>query len=433
MAGKLTTMLVKRLIIKFYLLLVFSVAALGLAIDHFMQRESTYEIQQANSRQHFSTALYIESLLTTSDKTLWPEKAKLASEKLSVNIKLLEWEDIDVAPDTMQKLKQGELVTLALEKKDILLKKIEATNYLLQIEVPYIENKNTGWMIMFYLLLVFPVLFWFWPLAQDLNQLERATKEFGKNNLSYRIATKSSSAISTITQTFNQMAKRIQYLIEEQKSLTNAVSHEIRTPLARLKFALELEKKSYQNEAEQQPIIAMQKDVEELSHLVDEMLSYAKLDNVDIAIELQKVAAKPWLTTVVDECRKSNQKIDIQIDSSDCNITIDPHLMARAISNLVHNAFRFASSTILVQLTSTKQGLEILVSDDGPGIPKAQRKRLFEPFAKIDQSRNKQALGFGLGLAIVKRIVDKHKGQITITDSVLGGAQFKLRFEPSRT
>ena len=463
-------MLVKRLIIKFYFVLVISVALLGLAIDHFMQQETSLETQHANSKLNYTTALYIETLLTSSPQTspfekdeqekLWlekdeleksqlenswleknlQEKIKRASEALSVKITLLELDDLDIASQTMQKLKQGQLITLSLEHKDILLKKLKSTNRFVQIEIPFSESKKTAWMIAFYLLLVIPVLFWFWPLAQDLNQLEQATREFGKNNLDYRITTKSSSAINTITHTFNKMTERIQYLIEEQKSLTNAVSHEIRTPLARLKFALELQKKTHHNESDKLPIIAMQKDVEELSYLVDEMLSYAKLDNVDSAIELQAVPVRTWLTTVIDECRKSNHQIAIQVafqdsfqdafqkESSVSTVTIDPHLMARAISNLIHNAFRFAKSSIQVELTSSNQGLKIIVSDDGPGVPIEQRERLFEPFAKLDQSRNKQECGYGLGLAIVKRIVEKHKGQIRITDSASGGAQFELTF-----
>ncbi len=424
-------MLVRRLIIKFYLLLVITVATLGFSIDYFLQQEIDNDIQKNNSNYHLATALYLDTLLLSNPKKNWPDKIENASKELSIAIQLLTPADIDIEPITMNRLTQGELIVVALDNKDLLLRKLTGLDYFIQIEFPISDEQNTTWVAVFYLFLVIPILFWFWPLAQNLKQLEHASKQIAKNNFDYRIADAPNSAINSISQTFNTMAERIKYLIEEQKSLTSAVSHEIRTPLARLKFALELQKKNQTDSTEEKQIDAMQIDVEELSNLVDEMLSYAKLDKVDEAIELQQVPADLWVRSVVEECQKSNQRINIEIICSIKTVTIDPHLMARAVSNLIHNAFRFARNKITIQLNSTKDGFNIQISDDGPGIPEKQRERLFEPFAQIDKSRN-QKHGFGLGLAIVKRIVEKHNGQINITDSTIGGAQFELTFSKTK-
>jgi two-component system sensor kinase ParS len=419
-------MLVRRLVIKFYILLVTSVAALGFIIDYFIQQDAIQNSQYSSSNHHISIPRYVEDILIATPEELWSDKIEQISNDLSIKIILLELDDIDIDKTIMLSLDKNELVTLTLNDKDILLKKIVSANKFIQIEIPYSELKNNNWAAAFYLLLVIPILFWFWPLAKDLDQLEKATKEISNNNFNYRIPDKPNSAINSISRTFNAMAKRIKYLIEEQKSLTSAVSHEIRTPLARLKFALELQKKTSFDQAAHLQISAMQNDVKELSSLVDEMLSYARLDKINEVIELQSVPAKKWLETVIDECKKSNSTINIQLKCEVQFITIDPHLMARAISNLIHNAFRFAKSNILVQVVSLSKGFKIIVSDDGPGIPDNQKERLFEPFAKIDMSRNKKKQGYGLGLAIVKRIIEKHQGQITIIDSGTGGAQFEL-------
>lgn len=104
----------------------------------------------------------------------------------------------------------------------------------------------------------------------------------------------------------------------------------------------------------------------------------------------------------------------------------DPRHLGRAVSNLVQNADRYGNGLVQVNLERQGQNLLIHVDDDGPGIPETDRERIFEPFARLDASRNRKSGGHGLGLAIVKRVVGSHKGQITVSSSPLGGSRFTL-------
>ncbi|MCH1994655.1 ATP-binding protein, partial [Achromobacter xylosoxidans] len=106
-----------------------------------------------------------------------------------------------------------------------------------------------------------------------------------------------------------------------------------------------------------------------------------------------------------------------------------PRNMTRALSNLVQNAVRYARERVEVALLPTCDGgFELIVDDDGPGIPPTDRERVFEPFIRLDESRDRGTGGAGLGLAIVQRVAASHGGSIRVCDSPLGGARFVLRW-----
>jgi two-component system sensor kinase ParS len=110
------------------------------------------------------------------------------------------------------------------------------------------------------------------------------------------------------------------------------------------------------------------------------------------------------------------------------HVELHPRYMSRALLNLVQNAVRYASQRVDIELKATAAGYELLVDDDGGGIAEADRERVFEPFIRLDESRDRGTGGAGLGLAIVKRVAANHGGTIEIQDSPLGGARFVLRW-----
>lgn len=100
--------------------------------------------------------------------------------------------------------------------------------------------------------------------------------------------------------------------------------------------------------------------------------------------------------------------------------------MARAVINLLRNAIRYAERRVEVSLVRVGQGYEVQVNDDGPGVPVEGRKKIFEPFSRLDASRDRRTGGFGLGLALVRRVSQSHGGQVEVTDSQWGGASFRM-------
>ena len=126
-------------------------------------------------------------------------------------------------------------------------------------------------------------------------------------------------------------------------------------------------------------------------------------------------------------------ELELQIDCASMTVMGVPHLLRRAVLNLVTNAVRHARERVRVTGSAAADGVQLHVDDDGPGIPVGERERIFEPFRRLDDSRSADAGGAGLGLAIVQRIMSVHGGRVLVGDSPLGGARFTLVFPADPT
>lgn len=276
------------------------------------------------------------------------------------------------------------------------------------------------------LALLLPIALWSRAHWQGLQQLAGVADEFGAGQLSARAEIKASASIYPLAQHINQMAARIQGLLGAQKNLLHAVSHELRTPIARMEFGLELLSQAAANPALDERIHAMQGDLAELNLLVNELLGMAKLDGQP------SLQPAPFaLDACVQDCLQAlthelaAHQLQLQLDQDCISICGEQRLLARAISNLIKNAARYARQHIKITARRSSAGdIEIAVEDDGPGIPEAERERIFEPFYRLDRSRDRASGGFGLGLAIARQAVQLHGGSIRVEESKLGGARF---------
>jgi two-component system sensor kinase ParS len=111
----------------------------------------------------------------------------------------------------------------------------------------------------------------------------------------------------------------------------------------------------------------------------------------------------------------------------------DPLLMARALGNLLQNAARYAHSQVNVIFALENGYFQLIVDDDGPGIPEAERDTIFDAFKRLDSSRDRGSGGYGLGLTIAYRISEWHDGEICVSDSPMGGARFEIRWPQEKT
>ncbi|WP_277590917.1 ATP-binding protein [Pseudomonas chlororaphis] len=270
--------------------------------------------------------------------------------------------------------------------------------------------------------------FWVRPHWRDLELIRLAAQRFGNNDLGSRIRLSRRSSVRDLAQHFNQMASRIEGLIANQRELTNAVSHELRTPIARLSFELDQLKQS--DPRQNRELIAdMYADLGELEEMVSELLTYASLEHGATVINRETIQARNWLDSVVGSVALEAEAAGVQMAIRACEveyISIEPRFMARAVINLLRNAIRYAERRVEVSLVQLGQGYEVQVNDDGPGVPVAGRAKIFEPFSRLDASRDRRTGGFGLGLALVRRVSQSHGGQVEVTDSQWGGASFRM-------
>jgi two-component system OmpR family sensor kinase len=275
------------------------------------------------------------------------------------------------------------------------------------------------------LALLVPIALWSRSHWKALQTLSRVADEFGAGMLSARARLKPADAVYPLAERINAMAGRIQGLLESQKNLLHSVSHELRTPIARLEFALELLAERAADPKLEKRIKAMENDLAELNDLVNELLSMSKLDN---AQEPQRALfeLEPVLRECADGLHPRPQRLHCELGERLGSVDGDRRLLARAVGNLLRNAQKYAAAE--VRLAARRDGglLEIAVEDDGPGIPEEERERIFEPFYRLDRSRDRATGGFGLGLSIAHKAVALHGGTLHVERAALGGARFVI-------
>jgi len=274
------------------------------------------------------------------------------------------------------------------------------------------------------------LLLWLRGHWRDLERLKGTAERFGKGQLGERTKISSRSNIGSLANVFDTMAGDIESLLNQQRDLLNAVSHELRTPLTRLDFGLALALSDDLPAASRERLQGLVAHIRELDELVLELLSYSRLQNPARLPEQVDVSLDEFVDSVLgsvdEELESPDIVIDVRLHGQLERFILDPRLTARALQNLLRNAMRYCEKRIQVSVQVVAQGCEIWVDDDGIGIPDDEVERIFEPFYRLDRSRDRATGGFGLGLAISRRALEAQGGTLTVEASPLGGARFRL-------
>jgi two-component system sensor kinase ParS len=271
---------------------------------------------------------------------------------------------------------------------------------------------------------------WAKPMWRDVEALEAATARVGAGDFGVDARVSRGSLLMPIASAFNIMAARVQALLQSHRDLEQGVAHELRTPLAQLKFDLELARTTADEAEREARFGAMERDVEELEELVSELLVLANLREAPPYAPRDIPAAElvgDVLRRAQEEMRSAGRQVAIEAPRHvPERITCDAKYLTRALVNVLRNAVRYADSKVALTVERAGSRTTINVDDDGPGVPPADRERLFEPFTRLDSSRDRGQGGVGLGLAIVKSVAEWHGGEARISDSPLGGARVSI-------
>lgn len=279
-------------------------------------------------------------------------------------------------------------------------------------------------VISFYAIIGLVLLITLIPFSREIKRFGQQVKLFGESNWKHRLDVQDESLFSEFAENFNVMASRIEELVQTQKELSHSVSHELRTPLARMKFALE-ELSTDSRSRNEQNIGQIRTDIFELETLINELLDYAEFDSQYFHLDIMTENISEVTQSIIDNHKKFSIKNWHYDCPSDFQFSFDWHLYERLLSNLFVNAEKFSNEQINIQIHKHYEKVVIIVEDDGPGIPKSQRYKVFQSFYKA-KAPNIASKGFGLGLAIVSRIVKMNHGQIRIERSSLGGCKFVI-------
>ncbi|MFJ4543707.1 ATP-binding protein [Pseudomonas sp. NPDC088885] len=348
-----------------------------------------------------------------------------------LSLGLVEADQLKLSDKEKAELAQNLLVTR--DNYTQFISNIDGGSQLLSIKLPPEPSLMPFYITAAYMMLAVLIgivlFFWVRPHWRDLEKLRLAAERFGDNDLSVRIQLSKRSNIRDLAEHFNLMAARIEGLIANQRELTNAVSHELRTPIARLSFELDQLKQQPDASQSRELIADMYADLGELEEMVSELLTYASLERGATVIKRENIQATNWLDSVVGSVALEAEAAGVQLLIGECRldtVRIEPRFMARAVINLLRNAIRYAEQKVEVTLVRTGDYYEVRVNDDGPGVPLEGREKIFEPFSRLDASRDRRTGGFGLGLALVRRVSQSHGGQVEVGESVWGGASFRM-------
>ncbi|OTG85962.1 two-component sensor histidine kinase [Acinetobacter sp. ANC 4558] len=274
------------------------------------------------------------------------------------------------------------------------------------------------------------------PIQRKLREVNYALNRMKSGDLSLRLPVSGADEMAGLASSYNSMSDHIQRLIEAQRELMRAVSHELRTPVARIRFGMEMlaEEENYFDRLHQ--VEQIDKDIEALNNLIDEIMTYAKLEQGTPSFDFERVVLAEVLDQVVHETEALKTQKEIILDAPPATLEVDAEYryLHRVVQNLVGNAVRYCDHKVLIRGGINDQGLAyICVEDDGCGIPEEDRGRVFEAFARLDGSRTRASGGYGLGLSIVSRIAYWFGGNIAVDESPdLGGARFTMTWPARR-
>jgi two-component system osmolarity sensor histidine kinase EnvZ len=255
--------------------------------------------------------------------------------------------------------------------------------------------------------------------VRPIEQLAMAAESFGKGRAVPHFKPYGAAEVRRAAQAFITMRARIERYVTQRTEMLAGVSHDLKTPLTRLKLELAMMGPA-------QEVRALRQDIAEMEHMLDEYLDFARgeggeeaqeADLADIVMEAAAAAAKARGATA-DRLKLAAQ--------SGIRVSVRRHAVKRCATNIIDNALKYGRK-VGVALKQNGQQVEIVVEDDGPGIPEERREEAFRPFHRLDEGRNLQTGGSGLGLAIARDIARAHGGDVILGESSMGGLRAAIR------
>lgn len=420
----------KKLFVQFYLLLFVCFLVMTMLVGLVYKFTAERAGRQSLDDLMKSSLYLMRSELREIPPHEWAKTLKDLDLNLSFDLQVEPMNKFTLDPAAAQRLREGDIV--ALDSEYTFIQRIPRSHYVLAVgPVPYLfflhETRllDMGLMALIAISLAFPVFIWMRPHWQEMLRLESAAQRFGEGHLEERIHFDSASSFERLGIAFNQMADNINALIASKKQLIDGIAHELRTPLVRLRYRLEMSDNL--SEAEH---TALNRDIGQLEGLIEELLTYARLDRPQTELQLTTPDLPAWFSSYLDDARSMNPQHSLLLDcqAGDEYGALDMRLMERVLDNLVNNALRYSERTIKVTLQRQGSLASMTVEDDGPGIAPAERERIFEPFVRLDPSRDRATGGCGLGLAIVHSIAQAFGGSVGCDESELGGAKFTFQW-----
>ncbi|MET0499304.1 MAG: ATP-binding protein [Steroidobacteraceae bacterium] len=269
-------------------------------------------------------------------------------------------------------------------------------------------------------------------VSQPVEHLQSSARSLAAGNLEARVGedfSRRKDELGVLARDFDKMAHHVRTLIASKESLMRAMSHELRSPLARMRVALGLARRDGADLVKQFDRIEL--EAERLDTLIGQILQLSQLRVVEPKLPREPLDLGSLLSEIVEDARLEATAADKTIEfTPEVSVQVegDAALLRSAIENVLRNAVRFtaAATAVTVTLSLERNVASIVIADRGPGVPPYEVERIFEPFYRVAESRDRDSGGNGIGLAITSRVITVYGGEVRARNRSDGGLRVEM-------
>jgi two-component system, OmpR family, sensor histidine kinase ArlS len=286
------------------------------------------------------------------------------------------------------------------------------------------------------ILILFTILIFIFFLSKALTKplitMKEATKKLSKGDFSVTLPKPSNDELGELSLSIQTLANDLNYLKQERNEFLASISHELRTPLTYINGYADIARRKNLEEKDRAKYLEIiQEESQRVSRLLKELFELAKLDQNTFSINKEQVNLSSFFHSIYERVLPAfkNKRIQLLLDCpANLFIEIDPTRFEQVLINLLDNSLKYSNetSTTTVRAVEENGKVQIIIQDQGIGIPEEDLPHIFDRLYRVDKSRSRATGGFGLGLAIVKQLVEAHGGEVNIESQVGVGTRFTI-------
>lgn len=249
--------------------------------------------------------------------------------------------------------------------------------------------------------------------TRSIRRIAKAASRFGRGLDAPGFQPTGSKEIREAATAMITMKERLNRYNRTRTDMLNAVSHDLKAPLTRMRLAVETGESSKDG---------LLQDIDRMTEMVNGYLAFARGE----IPEIEQTTELPAMLLRIARDAAPDKKIETDFPEEPVQFYARPMALARAFSNIIENAARYAKKKIRITERDTAEQVEIIIEDDGPGIPDDKKKDALRPFVRLDESRSEKTGGTGLGLSIAQTAIENHGGQMFLENSDIGGLKVRI-------
>ena len=269
-------------------------------------------------------------------------------------------------------------------------------------------------------------------LTRSISQLTSATGAIAQGRFETRLSVNRRDELGQLSQAINHMAERLSGFVYGQRRFLGDIAHELCSPIARIQVALGvLEQRA--EDSQKEYVLGVQEEVEHMSGLINELLSFSKAGMNASTTPLTRVNVADTVRQVLQREANDEARIETHIDGQ-LEVMAHPDYLFRSVANIIRNAIRYAGDAGPIVVSASEKGgvVSITVADNGPGIPASELEEVFKPFYRPGFARQRETGGVGLGLAIVRTCVEACGGTVKCRNRSPKGLEAEIRLPAAR-